>query len=244
MSRQTCSNLIQLGMMDYEDAWSLQHTLAAARAAGEIDDTLLLFEHPHTYTLGRSAKREHLLLSERVCAERGIAVLDVDRGGDITYHGPGQLVAYPIRYLGEADASGRLVRADYIGYLRQLEDVLIGTLEAFGIVGHREEGLTGVWVDSQEGPAKVAAIGVKVTARGVSLHGSALNVTTDLSYFGGIVPCGIADKPVTSLQALLGKDAPTIPEVIQAFSSAYEAIFDCTLTETTINALIESEPIG
>ena len=244
MHNPTHNHLLKLGLMDYKAAWSLQHQLAGARAAGELDDTLLMLEHPHTYTLGRSAKREHLLLSEGVCAERGIRVLDVDRGGDITYHGPGQLVAYPIRYLGEADASGRLVRTDYIGYLRQLEDILIGTLDAFGIVGYREEGLTGVWVESAQGPAKVAAIGVKVTARGVSLHGTALNVTTDLRYFTGIVPCGIADKPMTSLEVLLGNNAPTMPEVIRAFSSAYEAIFDCMLTETNINMLIESEPIG
>lgn len=244
MQHMTYSNLIQCGLMDYEAAWALQHELAQARSAGAIDDTLLLLEHPHTYTLGRSGKREHLLLSEAECAARGISVLDVDRGGDITYHGPGQLVAYPIRYLGEADASGRLVRADYIGYLRQLEEVLIGTLRVFGIRGQREEGLTGVWVETAHGPAKVAAIGVKVTARGVSLHGTALNVTTDLGYFGGIVPCGIADKPVTSLAALLGDDTPDMAAVIAAFCTAYEEVFDCTLTETRLDALSVGESIG
>jgi lipoate-protein ligase B len=244
MVKATHSNLIPCGLMDYSEAWSLQHELARARGAGEIDDTLLLLEHPHTYTLGRSAKREHLLLSEAECAARGISVLEVDRGGDITYHGPGQLVAYPIRYLGEADASGRLVRADYIGYLRQIEEVLIGTLRVFGITGQREDGLTGVWVETAKGPAKVAAIGVKITARGVSLHGTALNVTTDLSYFGGIVPCGISDKPVTSLRALLGADAPDMIAVSEAFCAAYEAVFACALREITLDALQVGESVG
>jgi lipoyl(octanoyl) transferase len=234
------SNFMSLGLVDYQQAWDLQRSLADARAANSIDDTLILLEHPHTYTLGRSAHIEHLLLSADECAQRGIAVIDVDRGGDITYHGPGQLVAYPIRYLGQPDASGRLVATDYVGYVRRLEEVLIRTIAAFGITGQRVEGLTGVWVDTRIGPAKIAAIGVRVNARGVSTHGVALNVTPDLSYFDGIVPCGITDKAVTSLWVLLRDATPSMPDVIHAFTTAYESVFDCTLSPTELESLLQN----
>jgi lipoyl(octanoyl) transferase len=232
------TNLIQPGLVEYHEAWSIQRTLAEARAHHEIDDTLLLLEHPHTYTLGRSAHREHLLLSEDECTRRGIEVIDVDRGGDITYHGPGQLVAYPIRYLGQVDPQGKLIDADYVGYIRRLEEILIRTIAPFGITGHRDRGLTGVWVDTRVGPAKIAAIGVRVSARGVSTHGIALNVTTDLSYFDGIIPCGIRDKAVTSLWVLLRDATPSMQEVITSFTTAYSDVFDCTLIPTSLNALL------
>lgn len=232
------SNLLQLGLVDYQQAWDMQRSLAEARAANAIDDTLILLEHPHTYTLGRSAHIEHLLLSAHECAKRGIAVIDVDRGGDITYHGPGQLVAYPIRYLGQPDASGRLVPTDYVGYVRRLEEVLIRTIAAFGITGQRVEGLTGVWVETRVGQAKIAAIGVRVNARGVSTHGVALNVTPDLSYFDGIVPCGITDKAVTSLWVLLRNATPSMDEVITQFAAAYQDVFDCTLSPTELESLL------
>ena len=129
---------VDLDLIDYQTAWAIQQHLADDRATNRIPDTLLLLEHPPTYTLGRSGKREHLLLSQEECQARGIVVLDVNRGGDITFHGTGQLVAYPIRFLGLTDASGRLMQADYVGYVRSLEDVLIKTIAEFGIVGRRE----------------------------------------------------------------------------------------------------------
>lgn len=232
------SNLLQLGLVDYQQAWDMQKSLAEARAANAINDTLIVLEHPHTYTLGRSAHTEHLLLSTNECKKRGIAVIEVDRGGDITYHGPGQLVAYPIRYLGQPDASGRLAPTDYVGYVRRLEEVLIQTIGAFGITGQRVDGLTGVWVETRVGLAKIAAIGVRVSARGISTHGVALNVAPDLSYFDGIIPCGISDKAVTSLWVLLRDATPTMPEVIAQFSAAYQDVFTCTLTPTELELLI------
>lgn len=187
--------------MRYDDAWDLQKRLASSRAKGLIPDTLVLLEHPHTYTLGRSGKTEHLLMPESERAAKGVTVHAVDRGGDITYHGPGQLVGYPVMYLGRPGEDGRLPRIDYIGYLRRIEAVLIRALERYGITASRSKGYTGVWVGS-EAPEKVAAIGVKVDGRGISQHGFALNVNPDLSFFDGIVPCGIRDRGVTSMAEL------------------------------------------
>jgi lipoyl(octanoyl) transferase len=234
----TLCNFVQMGQIEYNKAWQIQRDLADARAAGLIADTLLVLEHPHTYTLGRSTQPGHLLMSEEERARRGVSVIEVDRGGDITYHGPGQMVAYPIRYLGKPDLSGRLVKADYVGYIRNLEEVLIHTVAHFGIRGRREEGYTGVWVDTPTGPQKIAAIGVRVDARGISSHGIALNVTTDLSFFRGIIPCGITDKPVASLEALLGYATPSMPQVIEKFASAFAEIFGCQLVATTLDKLL------
>ncbi len=234
--RPVC-NVVRLGLIGYHEAWELQRRLAAARAAGRIADTLLLLEHPHTYTLGRSGRPEHLLMPEADRARLGIAVIEVDRGGDITYHGPGQLVAYPIRALGRADPSGRLPQADYIGYLRGLEEVLIRTLATWGINGQREAGYTGVWVHTPAGLEKVAALGVHVNAQGVSTHGVALNVTVDLSFFAGIVPCGIADRGVTSLQRLLGAATPPMQEVEEQFAAAYAGVFGCRMASEVLSNL-------
>lgn len=233
----TC-RAIDLGVIDYEAAWALQHRLAAARGSGALaDDVLLLLEHPHTYTLGRSADRANLLFDAEARTRRGIALVESDRGGDITYHGPGQLVAYPIRYLGKADPSGRLTTADYVGYLRRLEGVLIATLAGYGVRGYAEAGYTGVWVATADGPAKVAAIGVRVTAAGVSLHGCALNVNTDLAYFAGIIPCGINDRPVTSLAMLLGGKAPPLDAVKRDFTAAFGEVFGAEMQPTTLDEL-------
>ncbi len=235
--------LLHLGLIDYQAAWSLQRTLADARSRGLVDDLLLTLEHPHTYTLGRSARREHLLLTERDCAARGIAVIDVDRGGDITYHGPGQLVAYPICYLGEPDATGRLLKADYIGYIRRLEEVLIRTVAYYGIQAHREPGLTGVWVNTPAGLLKIAAIGVRVNARGVSTHGVALNLTTDLAYFDGIIPCGIQDKGVTSIAALTGNQDIPIDTAAERFAAEFCRVFGCSLTTARPAAVLAAAGI-
>jgi lipoate-protein ligase B len=180
----------RLGLVDYREAWRLQQALAEERRLGSISDTLLLLQHPHTYTIGRRGTRDHVFLGERQLAERGITCLEVDRGGDVTYHGPGQLVGYPIFKLGE--------NADVGLYLRKLEGCLIDVLDDFGIESGRLEGFTGVWIGNE----KIGAIGVKV-ASGVTTHGFALNVNTDLSYFGHILPCGIVDKGVTSMERQL-----------------------------------------
>lgn len=184
--------LLHLGLVDYQEAWALQKELAQARREGRIGDALLLLEHPHTYTLGRGAREEHLLLTQEELARLGAQVYWVDRGGDITYHGPGQLVGYPI-----LDLRGLFLDAHR--YLRTLEEVLIQALADFGIAAQRHPGYTGVWV----GEEKIAAIGVKI-AHWTTSHGFALNVNTDLDYFSYIVPCGIPDRGVTSMARLLG----------------------------------------
>jgi len=189
----------RLGLVPYPEAWALQNRLADARRAGLAPDTLILLEHPPTYTIGRSGTRDHVFLTDSELAVRGITCLDVDRGGDVTYHGPGQLVGYPIFDLGPQPDVGR--------YLRNLEDCLIETLADFGIAAGRLSGYTGVWI----GDRKIAAIGVKVS-QGVTTHGFALNVSTDLSLFTHILPCGIPDKGVTSMALEVG-GAPAMTEV-------------------------------
>ncbi len=193
--------VLRLGNIAYTDAWALQKSMAEERANHQRPDTLLLLEHPHTYTLGSSGKLEHLLMDEAERLRRGVSVYQVDRGGDITYHGPGQLVGYPIIQLAASDQKRSL---DVVAYVRQLETLLIEVLAGFGILGESLAGYTGVWVNIAGILSKVAAIGVKVTAQRITQHGFALNVNTDLDYFRGIIPCGIPDKPVTSMADILG----------------------------------------
>ncbi len=207
-------NVIHLGRIDYRDAWDMQQELVAAHAEDRIPDTLLLLEHPHTYTFGRSGRREHLLISEAECTRQGVALYDVDRGGDVTYHGPGQLVGYPILRLPDHGL-------DYHAYLRALETVIIRALAALGVTAGREPGYTGVWVTST---AKIAAIGVKVDIHGITSHGFALNVNPDLRYFEGIVPCGIYERGVTSLAEVLGHPLP-LGAVAQALVAAFVEVF-------------------
>ena len=186
----------RLGRVPYEDALALQRELVAERQAGRIGDQLLLVEHPHVLTLGvrGDGGRSHILAPPEELDARSVSVFETGRGGDITYHGPGQLVGYPIIDL-------KPDRRDVHRYVRDLEEVLIRVAADYGIAAGREPGLTGVWV----GQSKLAAIGVRI-ARWVTSHGFALNVTTDLDYFKLIVPCGVADRGVTSLAALLGRD--------------------------------------
>lgn len=193
--------VIQPGCIRYAQAWDWQNQLADARGRGETPDRLLVLQHAHTYTLGSSGHEENLLLTADELARRGIELFHVDRGGDITYHGPGQLVGYPIIQLPRASDT---LRADVIGYVRKLETVIIRTLADYDIIGKSIPGLTGVWVDTPQGEVKVCAIGVRINVRAVTKHGFALNLNTDLSYFDGIIPCGIPDKGVTSLAGLLG----------------------------------------
>jgi len=201
----------RLGVVPYREAWTMQQELAADRRAGRIPDTVVLLQHPHTYTIGRSGTRDHVFLTENELAARGIACLEVDRGGDVTYHGPGQLVGYPILDLGPTPDVGR--------YLRLLEGSLIDVLADFGIASDRLSGYTGVWIGDNR---KIAAIGVKV-AQGVTTHGFALNVTTDLSYFSHILPCGIPDKGITSMAVELGHQVPAMVDVEDAFLTELQA---------------------
>ena len=199
-SRPTC-RYAWLGTVDYLRARALQDELVNAVRDGDSPNTLLLLEHPHVYTRGRLSQSDHLLTSEEELAAYGAQVYKTDRGGQVTYHGPGQLVGYPIINLREWGGGP-------LQYVRTLEQVIVGALSDFGIAAHTEQGLTGVWTAN----GKVAAIGVKIS-RGVAFHGFALNVNTDLSWYRHIVPCGIADRPVTSVAALLG--ASVDPEAVR-----------------------------
>lgn len=201
-----------LGRLPYEEAWDLQRALHEGRVEGRTaDDYLLLLEHPHVFTVGRFSPGANVLISTEVAADVGAEIHRVDRGGDVTYHGPGQLVGYPIRHLGDRPAV-----ADHV---HRLEEVLIGALADLGVRGWRETGFPGVWTER----GKVAAIGVRAAHR-VTTHGFALNVAPDLGYFRHIVPCGIADRPVTSLAALLGR-AISIEEVVDLLVPRFAAAF-------------------
>jgi lipoyl(octanoyl) transferase len=206
------------GTLPYNEALAMQSALVEQRRAGDIPDTLLLLQHPHVITLGTSAHRENILIDESEGRLMGIDVFDTGRGGDVTYHGPGQLVGYPILDL-------KPDRCDLHRYVRDLEEVLIGALAVFGIDAGRKDGLTGAWV----GDEKIAAIGVRVSSGWITSHGFALNVTTDLSYFGSIVPCGITQYSVTSMARVL-REPPTMQDVEDAVISAFCAVFDAALS--------------
>jgi lipoyl(octanoyl) transferase len=217
----------ELGRVSYGSALELQQELIAARKAGEVSDQLLLLEHPHVITLGRNGHAENLLASDEVMSRAGISFYPTNRGGDVTYHGPGQLVGYPILDL-------RDWKRDVGAYVRGIEQVLIDTLAEFGIVAGRIPQLTGVWVDGR----KIAAIGVHLS-RWVTSHGFALNVNTDLSYFQFIVPCGLT-RPVTSM-AQLGVSA-TLDEVGKVLAVHFGRVFDCEMVaETPALACTERE---
>lgn len=255
---QTCL-VHRLGVIEYETAWRLQEKLAGEIAAGERPPTLLLLEHPHTYTFGRRGNIENLLWDEAELASRGIALHWVDRGGDVTYHGPGQLVGYPLLQLSAnglhrdpASGSPRLPQADYVGYVRKLEQALILGLACLGIAAFQVEGKTGVWVNREKAaggnssarfepfpnakndtplsilvspPSKIAAIGIKVDAWGVSKHGFALNINPDMSYWQGIIGCGLVGYPVTSLTEI-SSPPPDMEAVITAVVNAFARTYD------------------
>ena len=205
----------RLGVVAYADGLELQRQLVEQRKAGSIPDQLLLLEHPPVITLGVKTRndRSHVVATWETLEEQGVEIFESGRGGDVTYHGPGQLVGYPIVDLHPD-------RCDVHRYVRDLEEVLIRTASAFGITASRADGLTGAWV----GDEKLAAIGVRI-ARWVTSHGFALNVSTNLSHFGLIVPCGISDKGVTSMERLLGHPVP-MPAVADAIVDAFCAVFD------------------
>jgi lipoyl(octanoyl) transferase len=217
----------ELGRIDYGQALELQQQLASQRKQGAVGDHLLLLEHPHVITLGRNGHMENLLASDEILGRAGISFYPTDRGGDVTYHGPGQLVGYPILDL-------RDWKRDVGAYVRAVEQSLIDTLAEFAIEAGRIPKLTGVWV----GNRKIAAIGVHLS-RWVTSHGFALNVNTDLSYFQYIVPCGLA-KPVTSM-AQLGVRA-SLADVSQVFAAHFGRVFDCEmLFEAPVLAAAERE---
>lgn len=208
--------IIELGLIGYNDAWALQKRLVAARKANAVEDVLLLCEHPHVITLGRNGKREHLLASEHVLKQKGVELHATDRGGDITYHGPGQIVGYPILNLGA-------IRRDVVWYVRMLEEAMIRATREFGITARREHGKTGIWVRAATTEEKLAAIGVHIS-RWVTSHGFAYNVSTDLRFFDLIVPCGIADRKATSLEKILGRSVErkeAAPQLVKHFGKVF-----------------------
>jgi lipoyl(octanoyl) transferase len=243
-----------LGLMDYDQAWAMQDAYAREIATGQRAPTLLLLEHPHVYTLGRRGSPDHLLWDDAQLAARGVQVRWTDRGGDATYHGPGQLVGYPLLPLGKvittrpadytgATSSTRIPEADYVGYIRKLEKTIIIALAGLGVAAGQIPGLTGVWVqpevhsrcarcrpEDRKKPAKIAAIGVKVDAAGVSRHGFALNVQPDMSYWEGIVACGLPDLPVVSLADLL-RSPPSMERAKVAIVKAFAETFDFEMSE-------------
>ena len=242
---ETLISVIQLGTVDYATGLRLQQRLVELRKDGRIGDVLLLLEHSPVITLGRNAKSRNILASPDVLAQRGVEVFECDRGGDVTFHGPGQIVGYPIFDLrGFATPDGKRKTLGAIEYVRRLEEVLIRTSADFGISAKRIAGLTGVWTDASPGTAdvgtgalgrpgraelggaesKIAAIGVHIS-RAVTSHGFALNVNTELSYFDLIVPCGIESKPVTSMERELGRQVP-LQDVAHSISRNFGVVFE------------------
>src|SRR5579859_1660277 len=238
-------NVLQLGLIDYETALKLQQSLVELRKQDRIADTLLLLEHPPVITLGRNSKADNLRASAEELAARGVQIFECNRGGDITFHGPGQLVGYPIFDLRAfTDEHGNRKTLGAVDFVRRMEEALIRTCGDLGIPTERIKGLTGVWTtadspqrhrDSEKNSAhqqaKIAAIGVHIS-RAVTSHGFALNVSNDLDYFNLIVPCGIPDKPVTSIEkeirekrALREGETPTMQEVAQTIARNFGRVF-------------------
>ncbi|ASS75012.1 lipoyl(octanoyl) transferase [Tumebacillus algifaecis] len=214
--------IYDLGKIEYGPAFDLQKQAVRAMLEGKLENTILLLEHPPVFTIGRSGGAENVLVSPEQRERLGITIFDVDRGGDITYHGPGQLVGYPILQLAPW-------KNDVRHYVRMLEEVIIRVLADFGLSGSRKEGMTGAWV----GDEKICAIGVKANRdtahKGfITSHGFAFNIQPDLSHFGYIVPCGITDYGVTSLYQLLGH-APDMLEMKLRWVKAFQEVFDCTV---------------
>ncbi len=262
LSPKPICEFIRLGLVDYEAAWQIQSRLAAEIAEGKRRPTLLLLEHPHTYTFGRSGHPENLLWDAEELQRREIHVQWVDRGGDVTYHGPGQLVGYPILLLrpgglqarapeeGVGPGKKRLPQADYLGYLRKLEETLITALMRLGIASGQIPGLTGVWVqpdvlsrcvnckpEMRKAPAKIASIGVKVDVHGVSQHGFALNVNPDMTYWDGIIGCGIKNSAAVSLADLLDPP-PSMDEVTAKVITSFGETFEFEMAERDSSSVL------
>lgn len=204
-----------LGFIDYKEAWDLQQEIHSKRVSSNVEDYLFLLEHPNTYTLGKTAHKENLVGSQDYLKQNQISVYDIDRGGDITYHGPGQIVGYPIIDLNNW-------YKDTHKYLRALEEVIIKTCSEYGLHCERNPKYTGVWL----GDKKIAAIGIKIS-RWITMHGFAFNVNTDLNFFNGIIPCGIQDKSVTSLKQELKREI-SIQEVKEKLLKNFTGLFEYT----------------
>ena len=189
-------NIIDLGILEFKDTWNLQKELQEKRILGEIEDQLILVEHPAVYTLGKNASKEHLLKRRE-----GVSVVQTDRGGNITFHGPGQLVGYPILDLN-------FYKRSITWYMRELEQLMIDVLKEYGIKGSTKKGLTGTWVKDR----KIAALGVRIS-RWVTMHGFSLNINPDLNYYQDIIPCGIQGYGVTSMAMIMGEEVPSMDEV-------------------------------
>jgi len=218
------ANVVNLGTMEYQACFELQAKVLDAVASGQIDNTLLLVEHPSVLTLGASFHEENLLLTKAQYEQRGISVHITDRGGDVTFHGPKQLVAYPIFDVAQ-------LGKDLHKWLRDIEEVVIRTIGAFGLEGYRFPPNTGVWVNER----KIAAIGIKVK-RWVSMHGLALNCNNDLGPFELIVPCGIRSHGVTSISRELGREV-TLEDAIPALERAFASVFNLELSSATLTSL-------
>lgn len=220
---KTLISVLQFGPLDYATGLRLQQKLVSLRKDGMIGDVLLLLEHTPVITLGRNAKAANVVASPERLAERGVELFECDRGGDVTFHGPGQLVGYPIFDLrGFSSPDGRRKTLGAVEYVRRLEETLIRTCADFRIAAERVSGLTGVWTTRPE--AKIAAIGVHIS-RGVTSHGFALNVNTDLDYFKLIIPCGISSKPVTSMAKELGQQLSLL-DVSHSVSRNFGIVFE------------------
>ena len=189
-------NIIDLGISEFKDTWNLQKELQEKRILGEIEDQLILVEHRSVYTLGKNASKEHILKRKE-----GVSVIQTDRGGNITFHGPGQLVGYPILDLN-------FYKRSITWYMRELEQLMIDVLKEYGIEGSTKKGLTGTWVNDH----KIAALGVRIS-RWVTMHGFSLNISPDLSYYQDIIPCGIQEYGVTSMAMIMGEEVPSMDEV-------------------------------
>ena len=218
-----------LGLIDYQEAWDLQRIIFNQVVDKEIQDTLILLEHPHTYTLGKVADKKNLVGGKDYLEKNKISVFEIDRGGDITYHGPGQIVGYPIIKLEDWEK-------DTHKYLRALEEVIIMTCKNYGLDAGRNPKYTGVWI----GNRKIAAIGVKIS-RWVTMHGFAFNVNTDLSLFNGIIPCGISDKEVTSLRKELAKKEINISEVKTILLENFKKVFGYDIVEEISETELRTE---
>jgi lipoate-protein ligase B len=240
---RTC-DVFRLGTIDFASSRAIQEDLASEITAGKRGSALILLEHPHTFTFGRRGKSENLLWDERELATRSVEVHWTDRGGDATYHGPGQLVGYPVLPLGRLKEDGRLLKGDYVGYLRDLETTLIRALAGLGLAAGQRKDHTGVWVQpdvasrckncppaARKVPSKLASIGVRVTAQGISQHGFALNVAPDMQYWEGIVACDLPETPMVSLANLL-EPAPTMEQVTEAIVTEFGNVFQLTMVET------------
>jgi lipoate-protein ligase B len=217
--------IIDLGLMDYEKAWDLQHHLWQRRVEGQLPDLVLLLEHPHVITLGRRGNRSHLIVSPEILEAMKIPIFHVERGGDVTYHGPGQMVVYPI--LGLKDYGYRLIR-----YVDQLEEVILRLLKDFRIEGRRDPSNRGVWVNED----KIASIGVAIK-RWVSFHGFSLNYETDLKYFDLINPCGLVGKKMTTMAKILGKEIYR-KQLVERICFHFNPIFERNWEEKDLKEII------